>query len=841
MSRIAVDGSQWPRVRELFLAAVELPPNERAGFLLRSEPDDAVRAHVLALLEADMDPATVLAGAAEDVLRAGPPADREPAAGGASDASDAMIGTTIGPYRCLELVGAGGMGVVYLAGHEGFEHRVALKVIRRGMNSDEIVRRFADERQILARLAHPNIARLLDGGMTGDGLPWFSMELVDGQPIDRYCESHDLPVRERLELFAVVCDAVQYAHSNLVVHRDLKPGNILVTAEGAVKLLDFGIAKVIAGEVSGKERGLTRTGVRPMSPGYAAPEQVRGEPATIATDVYSLGVVFYELIAGRGPYDDGLTGRALEEAILSAIPQPPARRLDRGPSVGARDLDNIALMALRKEPERRYGSAAAFADDVRRFLSGHPVRATRDSATYRLRKFAGRNRAVVAAAAAGLLLTGGSVGWYTVQLREERAVAELEAQKAEQVAAFLQSIFLGPDPLDLTQQAPRGLEMTAGQLLEAGVRRIDAELAGQPAVQASLLSALGSTYGSLGEYRRAADLLERADAALAGVDPPDLMLMAQVANQLGSAYREAGDLVRAETSQRAAYERILELAGPEGFSAAVVGNDLAIVLWSMGRLDDAEPLMRQALAVFRKASDPDDPSLATGISNHALILRNLGRAAEAEPLYREAIERKKRALGPMHPSVANSAGQLGTLLLEDKGDVAGAEAMYREALEIRREALGDRHPYVAISLNELAAVLRAGGSVIDSERTYREALALRREVLEPGHPQVAYSLVGLADLLIELGRSAEAEPLLVEAVDLRVAALPADHHLLAETRSRLGMCLGLLGRHDEARPLLRESLESLEATFGPDDRRTREAAERLDAAGYGRSSTVRTP
>ena len=828
MSPEPIDAADWPRVQALFLAALEQPPEGRAEFLLQAEPDGNIRAHVAALLAADLAPAPLLSltapGLADIAAASAGHSDEAPA-----DRPDPMVGRLIGPYRSVARIGEGGMGSVYLGEHQEFGQRVALKVIRRGMDWDDIVRRFADERRILARLAHPNIARLLDGGQTEDGLPWFSMELVEGEPIDRYSAGRELPLRGRLALFAGVCDAVQYAHANLVVHRDLKPGNILVGHDGVVKLLDFGIAKVLAGDGDPVGPGLTRTGVRPMSPGYAAPEQVRGEDATTATDIYSLGVVLYELIAGRGPYGDGLTSRALETAILTAEPEPPSRHAAGNASRAARDVDNIVLMALRKEPGRRYESAAALGDDLRRYLAGYPVRATRDSTGYRVRKFVGRNRAPVMVAAVALLVLGGSVGWYTTRLRAERAQAEREAARAKQVAAFLQGIFEGPDPLQLTPDAPRGLAMTAGQLLESGVRRLDGDLADQPAVQASLLSVLGSTYASLGEYPRAVRLLERADGALATLDPPDLPLMARVANALGSAYREAGDLPRAEAAQRSAYRRILGMAGPDDFSTAVVGNDLAIQLWSMGRLDEAEPLMREALRVFRRAPDPDDPALATAISNHAIVLRNLGRFEEAEPLYREAIERKKRALGPRHPSVANSLGQLGTLLLEDRGDVDRAEPMYREALAIRQEALGDRHPFVAVSLNELASALRAQGRLEEAEQTYRQALALRREVLAPGHPHVAYSLVGLAELLIERGQPAAAEPLLTEGLQIRLAALPADHFLIAETRSRLGRCLAQLGRLEEARPLLVAGHDRLKALFGPEDRRTREAAERLAA------------
>ncbi len=815
----------WPRVQELFQKAIELPADQRMAWVKSSEADPAIQATLIAMLQADLDPASILAESAQQLFS--PLLASE---GNETTAPpDRMIGSRVGPYLIVERLGQGGMGTVYRAEHEGFSHQVALKVIRRGMNSDEIVRRFSHERQIVASLSHPNIARLFDGGLTDEGLPWFSMELVVGEHIDRYCESHDLKLNDRLALFASVCDAVQYAHARLVVHRDLKPGNILVNSSGVAKLLDFGIAKVLTGDQR-DEGDFTRTGVRPMSPAHAAPEQIRGEPVTTATDVYALGVLLYELVTGTRPHGEALTGRALEEAILSDTPRRPGTIATRRLGSAAGDLDNIVMMALRKEPDRRYPSAGAFADDVRRLLSGHPVTATRDSALYRVRKFAGRNRAAVAATIAGLVITGASVGWYTVRLREERTQAQLEARKYEQVAGFLQRIFTAPDPMALNRDAPTGINRTAGQLLASAVSRIDADLAEQPAVRASLLSVLGSTYRSLGDYRKAVDLLERADSAIAMMDHPESRLQVQVTNALGSAYWELGDLQRAEVAQRRAYDGMIALSGPDDFGVAVVGNDLANVLWQMGRPADAEPLLAQTLRVFRLSGKQDDAALATAISNHAGILRELGKIDAAEPLYREAIAIKERALGPNHPSVANSIGQLATLLLEDRGAAADAESLTRRTLSIRQDALGARHPYVAVSLNELAAALRAAGKLEESERTFREALALRRAVLEPGHPHIAYSLVGLAGVLIDRNRPSDAQPLLAEALKIREKALPADHWLIGDTQSRLGSCLALMGRTVEALPLLEQGRALIESRFGAEDRRTREAAARLSAA-----------
>ena len=817
-----IDPERWARIQALFQQAIELPPERHAAFVEASESDPAVRGLVLRMLQADRDPATILDAGAERLLDGHD-------AGAPPSTPDPMLGRTIGSWQIVERLGQGGMGTVYLARHHELGHEVALKVIRSGMHADGIVRRFEQERRIVASLAHPNVARLFDGGLTDDGMPWFSMELVRGEPIDRWCRQRNLSLRDRLALFADVCDAVQYAHARLVVQRDIKPGNILVGDDGGPKLLDFGIAKVLAGDGT-EDLGLTESGVHPMSPAHAAPEQILGEPITTATDVYALGVVLYELVTDTGPYGDSLTGRALADAILTAAPRRPTSVASRRAGRMGGDLDNIVLMALRKEPDRRYTSAGAFGDDIRRLLASRPVVATRDSATYRLRKFVGRNRAAVAVAAAGLLLTGVSVGWYTVRLRAERAQAQLEARKAQQVSTFLQGIFTAADPMNLDPDAPTALNRTAGQLLAGAVSRLDTTLQGDPEVRASLLSVLGTTYRSLGQYPLAVQLLERADSALALVGSPDPRQQAEIENALGSAYWEMGDLDRAVVAQRRAYDKLVAISGPDDYAVADVANDLGNILWQRGDAAAAEPFIDQAVRIYRQSGNPDDPALATVMGNQAGILRELGRIDRSEALYRQVIDMKRRSLGPDHPSVATSMEQLATLLLRNRGDAAGAEALLRQALAIRRKALGDRHPYVAVSLNDLAAALRAEGKLDESEATYRQALKLRREVYPPGHPYIAYSLAGLGGLLVQRNRAAEAEPLLREALQIRRKALPADHWLIGDSESQLGLCLVRLGRHSQGTQLLQAGYAMLDAKLGPDDRRTRRALERLQSA-----------
>jgi serine/threonine-protein kinase len=515
-----MDANRWKRVQELFEAALELDAGGRADFLRGECGDDRELCdEVLSLIDADSGEHSLLDGHAVDAL------EPEPAV---EEGAASLEGALVGPYRVIERIGAGGMGAVYLAeradGH--FERKVALKVIKRGMDTEEILARFRSERQILAQLRHLNIAHLLDGGVTDDGRPYFTMEYVDGVPIDRYCDEHRLTVEERLALFETVCEAVQYAQHNLVVHRDLKPSNILVTNDGQVKLLDFGIAKVV-GEESEHERtgdaGLTRTGVRMMTPGYASPEQVRGEAVTTATDVYSLGVVLFELLAGHRPYNVmAETPRELERAIVETPPQrlstavaATRERVDAASrsvvtttpedvaearrAIPAQlrkrlsgDLDNICLMALRKEPDRRYASAGLLLLDLQRHRQGIPVTARRDTFVYRAQKFAQRNRGAVVAAALIVVVVAALTTFYTMRLARERDRARLEAAKAAEVSEFLQSLFEVADP-----GQSKGEDITARELLDRGAERIETELAGQPEVQAEMMHVVGTVYHTL--------------------------------------------------------------------------------------------------------------------------------------------------------------------------------------------------------------------------------------------------------------------------------------------------------------------------------------------------------
>jgi serine/threonine-protein kinase len=495
---------RWQQIKEAFDRALAMGAPEREAYFNQLAHDDGeLHDQVRRLIDADADPASLLKG---EVLHAVGGALES--LGGASPA-DPLLGTTVGPYRLNRLLGEGGMGAVYAGERvEGeFEQHVALKLIRHGLATPEITERFRAERQILARLTHTNIAHLLDGGVTEDRRPWFALEYIEGRTIMQWAEEQRLGIEDRVWLFLTVCDAVQFAHRNLVVHRDLKPSNILVSEAGVVKLVDFGIAKLLD---DAQDPGMTRTGSRAMTPTYASPEQVRGEPVTTATDIYGLGLILYELITGRRPFGSDLTSQDLEHAILTEDPARPSTvsggsgptgQLELKGSV-AGDLDNICLMALRKDPDRRYGSVSELAEDIRRFLTGHPVLARGDSVSYRLRKLVQRNRATAAATAAAIVAITGTVGFYTGRLQEQRDLAQLEARRSTEVVEFLTGLFGQASPSETL-----GESVTVQELLERGAATAQRELASVPDVRATMLGAIGKVYTAMRLDDQAVELL----------------------------------------------------------------------------------------------------------------------------------------------------------------------------------------------------------------------------------------------------------------------------------------------------------------------------------------------
>lgn len=769
--------ADWEAVQTLFADALERVPGERGDFLevgcsarpeLREEIESLLRAYDRA--EAFL---------AEPGVAAVLPSLLRPS----------LLGRRVGAWRAVALLGRGGMGTVYLAERADgeFEQRAALKVVKRGMDTNAIMNRFLRERQILARLDHTNIARLLDGGVTDDGRPYFVMAHVEGAPITRYCDERGLEPTARIRLFLEVCRAVQYAHRNLVVHRDLKPSNILVTRRGQVKLLDFGIAKLIEGDGMAGATTLTARGIRPVTPEYAAPEHMRGDPVTTTADVYSLGAVLHELLTGERV--SGVGGRRLKG-----------------------DLDTIVSAALHPEPDRRYPSVEALFEDLRRYLNGLPIQARPDSAAYRASKFVRRHLAGVAAFAVVALVLAASTVTVVVENTEtarERDRARLEATKARRVSEFLTGIFEVSDP-----NVSRGEEITARQLLEAGAARLRAELQDQPEVEAELSGVVAGVYEKLGDYDRATPLAVRSlELRRARGEPEGRDVVIALAD-LGRLRRLNGDYVLADSllGEALALARRRPEAGPEPMAAVL--DEIALLHWREGELDLADSLHREALAL-RRAEDETDPlAIAASLARLGVVARARGDIEAAEAYHREALALRREALGDQDRLVAESRKYL-ALVLHTAGRLEEAEVLYRQVLEFEERLYSGRHPELATTLNSLGSLLRQRGQFGEAEAMLRRSLTLRRELVGPEHQQVATALTNLAVLLASTGRPEAAVTAYEEALAINRRVFEPDHPAVATTLNNLGLTLRDQGRYGPAAARLREAIRIYESRLGP--------------------------
>ena len=816
--------ADWSRVSALLDAVLDLRPDERTTYLDAACDDDAVRAEVEALLDAEARAPDFLEATATDLapplLPASPDAAPSPAAG-----------QHIGPYRLIEEIGRGGMSVVYRAERtDGSSPRTgALKLLPRYFETTSRIARFRTEQHILASIDHPHIARLLDGGVTDEGRPYLVMEHVMGRPITDYCAHHHAPIATRLDLLRTVCEAVQHAHRQLVVHRDLKPSNILVTPAGDVKLLDFGIAKLLDDDASPLTMPVTRTGERLMTPEYAAPEQIRGEPSTTAVDVYQLGVLAYELFTGRRPFQTAASNRtAIGPAILHDTPARPSAAVPVSDAPTRRalqgDLDTIVMKALRKEPARRYASAQDLADDLHRHRTGQPVEARPATLGYRMRKFLQRNRARAATVVAFLLLAVGHSIFYTTQLRHERDRAQSEAQKAEQATAFLVNLFRANSPTEAL-----GDTVTARELLVRGRERIEA-LDEQPIVQSELLEVIGQVHRHLGQYDLARPLLERAVALRAAHHGPAHLETASSLDHLGILLCDEGQYAAADSTLRRALRIRTVQLGPNHPLVAQTQYHLAYALRRQGNYAAAEALYRQSLAIRRQHFGNDHLLTAASMSSLATVLHNQGRYADAERLFRAVLDLRRRRLGPAHPDLAMSLNSLAALLM-NLGRFEEAEPLLREALAMRRRLFGRTHPKVALTMNNLALALRDQDRFEEAESLFHHALRLRQQRLGPDHIGVAITRYSLAGLMLQTERPDSALALYERALPRFRAALSDDHSFVALTRMGMGSAHRAQGRMAEAAALLHAGFDQIQRIH-PDTSLERALADRQLGAMY---------
>jgi serine/threonine protein kinase/Tfp pilus assembly protein PilF len=860
-----VEPERWGRVKEAVNACLELKPEERKDGIRRACADDfTLMAEVETLLNSFERAGDFLEIPVTESLL-----DAEP---------EILVGQRIGNYQISAMIAQGGMGAVYKAvrADDQFQKQVAIKLIRGGFDSSFIVQRFKAERQILANFDQPNIARLLDGGTTADGRPYLVMEYVEGEPFDVYCDSRRLPTDERLRLFRLVCSAVQFAHQNLVIHRDLKPSNILVTADGTPKLLDFGIAKILDPQQAGLEDSPATTAVQMMTPEYASPEQFRGGPFTTATDVYSLGVVLYRLLTGRWPYRAvAHTQQEIARAICELEPEKPSAaielsvntetdwRRERPDKLRSRlkgDLDNILLKALRKEPERRYASVEQFSEDIRRFLTGLPVIARKDTIRYRASKFVTRNKAAVIAAVASLVLLVAAVivsSWMAV--RASRA-----EQEAREVNDFLQNDLLAQASAN-RQARPNTRpdpDLKVRTAVDRAAARIGDKFADKPLVEASIRQTIGDTYKELGVYPEAQRQLEStlqlrkrllgdrnantlatmnslaavytgegkytpaeqiASQALdisrrvLGREHPDTLLSML---RLAAVYYFQGKYPQAESLESAALDserRVLGEEHPETLQAMV---DLAATYKRQGKYAQAEQLYTSALGVRKRVSGPEHPETLLVMNNLAGLYYEQGKYERAEPLYTAALDIRRRVLGEAHPDTLQSMSNM-ALLYATEGNYAGAEPLYDRTLELRRRVSGDRHISTLIIMNNLAELYDHRRKYAQAEALYRETLQRERLTLGEKHDLTLASMSGLADTYADAGQYAEAEALYLKSLDLRRRAIGEEHPDTLYTITLLGRTRLLRGNFIEAETALRQALTAYERNLTDSWRRYR--------------------
>jgi len=881
---IELSRERWSRVEELFAHAVQLEADERTAYVESAcGGDDQLCDYVLNLLQTDPEIEATIERTIVSTVRH---AFDE----GVSQA-DQMKGQMIGPYRVERLLGSGGMGLVYLAerADQQFDQQVAIKLGRHRLIDPQTELRLRHERQFLADLDHPNIARLLDGGTTEDGVPYLVMEYIDGVRIDTYCDVNQLSVAERLRLFQTICAAVHYAHQNLIIHRDIKATNILVTAEGTPKLLDFGIAKLSDAEGAATD-GLTREGAVIMTPANGAPEQIVGQTITTATDVYGLGLLLYDLLSGLRAYEtEGSTPSEIARVICEDERISPSRQLahrkrlaengndaialqqmveiaaDRGTSAERLqrrlrgDLDTIVLNTLRKVPSRRYRSASALADDIGLHLKSMPIIARADSWRYRTGKFLRRHVAAVSAAA----LVVAMLATFTVLLSVQNRNIVKERNTAREVIQFLEDIFMAHDP-----SRARGADITAAEILAEGADRIRKNLGDRPEIQSSLMGTIGRVYYNLGEYQPSKEMLEQAlqlrletdgeshpNVAAARNDLAEVLIrraeyqratellqqslaVNQLSNDgtspevatnlfnLANVYLVTGELDEAESAVRSSIAIFVQLSDQFAIELAEAKNALGRILQVRGDLDQTEVLLREAIEIISDSQGPDHPFMAYYLQNLGVLQRTKGDLSAAEQTLQRAIEATRRILGDEHDLLPVTLVDQG-MLLHMKGDYDAAERVIREALVLGIEIHGTSHPRLGLHKTILGMLLHDKNSLDAAEASLREALAIYEQVLDDNHQYIASALTELGAVLNTAGRPSEARVLLERALEIRRRDYGPDNILIAATRTEYGDALSRLGRFDEAEPLLQESHSVLRDRSDRRLRRVNEALARL--------------
>ncbi len=840
-----MDSSRWERIQSLFHEAASLPPAEQRGFLeLACSGDEGLIANVLALLHEDARDTSFLdqpfAEVAHQVLAEG---------------AHSLPFQELGPYRIRRVLGEGGMGVVYLAERQDLGSLVALKLLRDAWLSPARRERFAAEQRTLAQLNHPSIARLYDAETLPDGTPFFVMEYVEGLPLTDYCAQHQSAIERRLQLFRQVCEAVQYAHSNTVIHRDLKPSNILVKSDGTIRLLDFGIAKQLESlDVPAQQ---TMTGLRLMTPAYAAPEQIRGQRVGVQTDVYSLGVILYELLCGQLPFDlSNLAPAEAETVLLEHEPPKPSvpakRKVSPAASLSAAswaDLDVLCLTAMHKDPERRYRSVEALIRDVDHYLKREPLEARSDTLGYRLDKFVRRNRREVIAAVAAAMVLIGLVGFFTVRLAKARDAALAEAARTQRIQRFTMNLFQGGDeavgPAD---------DLRVITLVDRGVQEAHA-LTGDPRSQAEIYQTLGTVYQNLGKFEEAnkllntsleqrkslfgADSSEVADSKVALAALRDAQAQFDEAEKLA---REGLDMSKRRLAPNhpaigkatALLGKILEDRGTYPAAIAVLEEaarlqstsdtsraDLSATLTELanchfyaGHYDISESLNQRVLGMDRELYGERHPHVADDLINLGAIQYERGRYNEAERFYRQGLDITQSFYGKDHPATASALTMLGRGLVSE-GKLDEAAGILQQALAIQEKVYGKVHPRVAGTLNELGKIAQRRGKLDEAEADLSRTVEIYKSIYAGKHYYIGVALSNLAGVLVDRKEYGRAEKLFQEALQIYSQTLAPDHQNVGIAHVRLGRAFLRDRRYADAESESRKGYDILSKQTNP--------------------------
>jgi eukaryotic-like serine/threonine-protein kinase len=808
----------------VFHDALDRAADERRAFVdAQCAGDPELAAEVLALIAEDEGTGSLLdrdlAGIARDAF----------------GADDTPPTREIGPYRLREMLGEGGMGIVYLAERMDLHNLVAIKILRDAWLSPARRQRFASEQRTLAHLNHPSIARLYEADTLPDGTPWFAMEYVDGVSLTRYRVAHRLPIRRVIELFRSVCEAVAHAHQHAVIHRDLKPSNILVTRGGQPKLLDFGIAKQLEALDTRIDR--TRTELRLMTPAYAAPEQIAGEGQGVHTDVYALGAILYELLTGRPPFDlEGRSPVETAEIVMGREPErpsliaPPPGRGERG--VSWPDLDVLCLTALQKEPSRRYRSVESLIRDLDHYLAGEPLEARPDTLGYRAGKFVRRHWRPLAAALAVGLAGIGLVTFYTIRLTHARNAAVAETERTRRIQEFMTGLFQGGDP-----EAGPSDSLRVVELLERGARDARA-FDSDPAIEAELYQTLGTIHQGLGQLERADTLLTRALAVRRtrlSPDHPDVArslialallradqsrfeeaeslatdalarsrrrerddpgAVARATTALGTVLDDKGDYPKAIATLEDALRRDLAARLPDA-EVSQTTTELANSHFYAGHYAIADSLNHRVLALDRALYGERNPHVASDLVNIGAVQQEWGRWPTAERYYREALSIYRGWYGEDHYETAATLNMVGRALVQE-GRLAEAREPLERALAIRERIYGPSHPFVASTLNELALLAQKKGDYPESEANFQRMIAIYRTVYHDHHYLIGLGFSNLGTLYIESKRYADAERCFHEALRRYDTTLPAGHLYFGITRLKLGRALLRASRYADA-------------------------------------------